>query len=547
MNLNSFFLAPFSFVLTTSISSHTLPRIYRRPRLFSMTNNSNESVCPLMSEPSLTLLAISDLHYTGMARPQHNALQQRGELARILLRKVFLRLKHMGIKPDLTVLLGDLTEDGSDRQTTLDLISLNSELMNSGIPTLTLPGNHDLPSEVFNSFFACTPGLHELNGYGFVVFNDMYTENHGCTRSEEALTMTRKIAAEHPGLPLIALQHPPIYPAIDSHYPYRPENASEVISSYQNAGVFLSLSGHYHKGQRARIHEGVLYHTVPALCEAPFRFSLIHLKGKQVEIEELSLTNTISTLCDCHCHTEHAYCGTDVDTAACIALSQAMGTSRLCLTEHAFQLYFDKKEAMRFDWQSAPEKVHAVWETPQRNRMSAYRKFAESLRSPFVKIGLEVDLFDGGNLLLAPEDAEADWDLLVGAVHFIEGFTPGKTTQKEAEKLFIRDVEHLVEHNIQILAHPFRFFARNGLDKPSNLYPIVANLLADSGVAAEINFHTYRPDPEFIRQCAEKGVKIAFASDTHDLAEAGEFWPHIQLLKQAGISPQKYNETLFSI
>lgn len=147
-----------------------------------------------MSEPSLTLLAISDLHYTGMARPQHNALQQRGELARILLRKVFLRLKHMGIKPDLTVLLGDLTEDGSDRQTTLDLISLNSELMNSGIPTLTLPGNHDLPSEVFNSFFACTPGLHELNGYGFVVFNDMYTENHGCTRSEEALTMTRKIA-----------------------------------------------------------------------------------------------------------------------------------------------------------------------------------------------------------------------------------------------------------------------------------------------------------------------------------------------------------------
>lgn len=201
---------------------------------------------------------------------------------------------------------------------------------------------------------------------------------------------------------------------------------------------------------------------------------------------------------------------------------------------------------MSFAWQSDPSLVEAVWKTPERGRMATYQRFAEKLRSPFVKIGLELDLFDDGKLLLAPEDAEVDWDILIGAVHFVQGFVPGKTEQKEAERLFLRDVERMVAHDIDVLAHPFRFFTRNKLPIPPHLYSTVADLLADSGVAAEVNFHTYQPDPEFIRQCVEKGVRIALASDTHDLSEAGEFWPHIHVLKQAGVTPKMFPEVLFS-
>jgi len=346
---------------------------------------------------------------------------------------------------------------------------------------------------------------------------------------------------------LIAIQHPPIYPAIDSHYPYRPTNASDIIDSFQKAGVILSLSGHFHKGQKARAHEGVLYHTVPALCEQPFRFSLIHLKGTRVEIEELSLAMQIPNIVDVHCHTEHAYCGTTINTASGIALSQAMGVSALCVIEHAFQLYFEKSRAMGAKWQSDPSLAEAVWATPERGRMSAYQRFAKSLRSPFVKIGLEVDLYDNGKLLLAAKDIDAEWDILIGAVHWVQGYVHGQTSQNDAERLFIRDVERLVEHDIDVLAHPFRFFMRNHLERPKHLYPVVAGLLADSGVAVEVNFHTYRPDPDFIRQCAEKGVKIALASDTHDLAEAGEFWPHVNVLKQAGITPKMYSDLIYSV
>lgn len=494
----------------------------------------------------MTILAVSDLHYTGLARQTAQLPQLRGELAQTLLKKVFLRLRHMGIQPDVAVLLGDLIENGADRNAELDLISLNGELTRSGIPFLCVPGNHDGDMTAFNTLFSSAPGLHEIGGYGFVLFNDTYNENQECVRSGADLALLQKTAAEHPEQPLIVLQHPPIYPAIDSHYPYRPTNVADIIESFQKANVVLSLSGHFHKGQKARAHEGVLYHTVPALCESPFRFSLIRLNGRKVEIEELSLAMQMSNITDVHCHTEHAYCGTTVETASGMALSQALGVSTLCIVEHAFQLYFDKKRAMSFKWQNEPAQVEAVWTTPERGRMAAYRQFAEKLRSPFVKIGLELDLYDTGNLLLAPVDRDFEWDMLIGAIHVIQDFIPGKTTQKQAEKLFIRDVEKLVEHDIDVLAHPFRFFSRNRLERPVHLYPVVAGLLADSGVATEVNFHTYSPDPEFLRQCAEKGVKIALASDTHDLGEAGEFWPHVNALKQAGITPKTFSDALFS-
>ena len=131
-------------------------------------------------------------------------------------------------------------------------------------------------------------------------------------------------------------------------------------------------------------------------------------------------------------------------------------------------------------------------------------------------------------------------------MHAIQDFVPGQTSQQEAERLFLRDVERLLEHDIDVLAHPFRFFKRNRLKVPSHLFATLAGLLADNGVAAEINFHTYQPETPFIRQCAEKGVKIALASDTHDLAEAGEFWPHVNVLRQAGITPKMFPETLFT-
>ena len=499
----------------------------------------------MKQDASLTVLAISDLHVFGMSRPYAKSGNARGELGRTLLKKVFLRLKHQGVTPDVTVLLGDLIDNPADPNSLLDLISIHGELTRCGLPCLVLPGNHDGAPEPFNARFGTPPGLYRFNGYGLVILETRYGENHEPVTPVEELARLKRIRKEHPDLPLIALQHAPAYPAIDTLFPYRIANAAQVMDAYRNCGVFLALSGHYHKGTPIRLHDEIRYYTVPALCEAPFRFSLIRIEEERVTIDVQALALPTGILTDTHCHTEHAYCGTTVDTAPVIATSKAMGIASLCLTEHAFQLYFEKHEAMGFRWQKEPERVARAWSEPGRGRMAAYRRFAEQLRSPFVKIGLEVDLYGDGELLLAPEERAFNWDILVGAIHKIRDYLPGVTTQQEAEALFLRDVEALTGHDIQVLAHPFRWFDRHHLQRPKHLYGAVADLLADNGVAVEVNYHTYSPDPAFVRLCVEKGVKVALASDTHDLAEAGEFWPHLQLLKQAGIQPKDFQTVLF--
>lgn len=411
-----------------------------------------------MTSP-FTLLAISDLHYTGLARQTLQPAMTRGELARILLKKVFLRLEHLSITPDLVVVLGDLIADGNDREADYDLLALYSELTRTGIPFIVVPGNHDRGSERFNDLFDVVPGLHRYGDYGFIVFDDIYAESHTTIRTEEALKLTERIAKENPKLPLIALQHAPIYPPIKSLYPYRPTNAAEIMESFHKSRIILSLSGHYHKGQSLRINENVYYHTVPSLVEEPYPFSLIKLEGKKVEVQEHSLKLSYPNIIDMHCHTEYAYCATTIDTATALSLSKTLGVTMQCISEHAFQLYFEKKYAMSGKWQKEPQEVQRVWKTPTRYRMDNYRRFAEKLRSPFTKIGLEVDLYNNGKLLLAPDDAEEGvWDFLIGAIHFIHDFIPGKTPQKEAEKLFLRDVEQLLRLPIKVLAHPFRFF-----------------------------------------------------------------------------------------
>lgn len=499
-----------------------------------------------MSEPSLTMLVMSDLHYTGLARQSAQSHVTRGELARTLLEKVFRRLELMGVKPDLTVLLGDVVENSEDQGADLDLVGIHCELAKSNIPFIAIPGNHDGAAEKFNAVMGSEPGLHKVGGYGFLVFNDSYNERHETTRESEWMAMTREVARENPDLPLVAVQHSPVYPPVDSGYPYRPLNAADIMESYKSNGVFLSVSGHLHKGERIRARDNTLYYTVPALCRRPFSFALIRLKGRRAEVEELSLAFDLPNLNDFHCHTGLSYCATTADAPVCIALSKALGISTLCVIEHTFQLYFERRIAMGFKWQSDSGLVDEVWQSPERGRMAMYRRYAEKLRMEGVKIGLEVDLFDNGRLLLAPED-EKGWDLLVGAIHAIADYEPGVTTQEEAEELFMRDVAHLIDSPITILAHPFRFFRWAGLEVPRHLYEEVAELLVEGGVAAEINFHRNTPDPEFFKICIERGVKLALGTDTHATEQAGELWPHVNLLRGIGVNPNRYPEVLLKL
>ena len=493
---------------------------------------------------SLDILVVSDLHYINKAEHVSRHAVRKGGWGRVLLRKCLHRMRHLGIRPGLVVVLGDLVDNGLAPGADQDLAELADTLKSMGLPALVVHGNHDGDPAIFEALFGAA-GLHEIGGYGFLVFNDTVAEGDFTTRQAADLALVDTLAATRPGLPLVVLQHNPMHPRIEDGgtYPYMLTNAPEVLDGYARAGVMLSLSGHYHTGQPPSRLGRLTAYTVPVLCEAPFAFAHVRLSGGEVEIHEHHLALDVPELTDVHCHTEYAYCGTSVSVQTCVELSTALGVGCVCLTEHAFHLYFDRETAWSYRWQTDAGLVQAAWRT-RSGRMDEYKRFVARFRGERVRLGLEVDLRANGKLLLAPEDAEG-WDLFVGAIHAIPGYVRGQTTPAETEALFLRETERLVACPIQVLAHPFRFFARERMPVPTRLYPVVAELLAARGVAAEVNFHTNVPDPDFVRECVARGVKIALGTDGHDIVETGEFEPHLKVLEQAGVGRGDLSHVLY--
>ena len=244
-------------------------------------------------------------------------------------------------------------------------------------------------------------------------------------------------------------------------------------------------------------------------------------------------------LCDGHAHTQFAYCGRGIDVQDAAALSLALGTERQGFTEHAFALYFPA-DALKFRWQSDPAFVERVWATPGRGRMVAYRALVAELRVALggrVRFGLEVDLFGGGRLCLAPEDAKG-WDYLIGAVHEVEGIDAATASDAEVERAWLRDVERLLAYPIAVLAHPFRYFPWAHRTVPRHLYRPVARMLAQAGVAAEINHHKNPFELDFFRACLEEGVRLSLGTDAHVTRDIADFLPHLATLRALGLRPE---------
>ncbi len=245
-------------------------------------------------------------------------------------------------------------------------------------------------------------------------------------------------------------------------------------------------------------------------------------------------------LCDAHAHTQFAYCSRGIDIQTAVTLSRLLGVERQGFTEHAFALYFPSN-ALKFYWQSDPAFVEAIWATPGRGRMVAYRALVSELRKTLgesVRFGLEVDLFDNGRLCLAPEDLDG-WDYLIGAIHEIEGIHPRTASDAELERAWLRDVERLLTYPIAIMAHPFRYFPWYQRTVPQHLYRSIAKQLAQAGVAAEINHHQNPFDLAFFHACLEEGVRLSLGTDAHINRTVADLLPHLNTLQALGVRPEE--------
>jgi histidinol phosphatase-like PHP family hydrolase len=235
-------------------------------------------------------------------------------------------------------------------------------------------------------------------------------------------------------------------------------------------------------------------------------------------------------LFDCHCHSELAYCRDDVTAEAVVARARQAGLAGVCITEHGPQLYCSADDF----WDARHLIEPALWQNPSASRIGAYRELAGRVRrdgAGFVRVGLEVELDFAGQMTLRAEDR--DWpDLLIGALHFRpEEITAGPRRQRH--EWFLETCSTLLHHGVDILAHPFRIFARFE-ESHEHLYAPLAELLAETNTAAEINFHhTSRPDAGFLAACIERGVKLSLGSDAHSVEVVGQFDRHLAVLREA--------------
>jgi predicted MPP superfamily phosphohydrolase len=187
------------------------------------------------------------------------------------------------------VLLGDAVQDGEVADADRDTAEVADAALATGLPVLAARGNHDIAPEQYTRLFKCRPGLHEFGGYGLLLFEDEFNYDLSATRPADQLAWPPEAAAENPDRPLIAIQHNPIYPPIVAEYPYIPTNAGEILAGYRQAGLVLSVSGHFHEGQPPVRHNGTLFSTLPCAADRPHPFAVARLDGRQVGLELLNL------------------------------------------------------------------------------------------------------------------------------------------------------------------------------------------------------------------------------------------------------------------
>lgn len=261
---------------------------------------------------------------------------------------------------------------------------------------------------------------------------------------------------------------------------------------------------------------------LPIFSLAPFSYLVIeNIDRPDIKVCHLAMDKNLN-LVDNHIHTQLAYCSDNMDLEKTISLAKIFGLKSIRITEHSGQLYYNSQDFSKVD-----SYIHGIGSAMDIDRrMDEYLDFKRKYSSNFVQFGLEVDCDFNGNFILKEEDKK-HFDFILGSMHRL---------QEINAKEFILLLDKLLKKDIDVLAHPFRIFKRNGKVVPVELFKPTAKLLKEYNTAAEINFHTNEPPVDFIRECLEVGVKFSLGSDSHNMAEIGDFSYHLSLFDDIGFS-----------
>ena len=481
----------------------------------------------------IRIAIVTDIHAPGSDRHP----ERRGELAENLLLRVVNRFNRW-IKPDITIIEGDIV-DGRDSQTAHDWFGKIRLILDKlKCPYAIVRGNHDPSADYFYKVFKRQNQL-DINGYRFVVFDDPEEPDYCARRTSDELGRFKLARFDHIG-PVISVQHVPLFPPGESDCPYNYTNAEQIITEMREHRIFLSISGHYHKGVERINAQGINFITVPALCEKPFSYMIIDAEDEKISVAAdcFQMPPALGFV-DHHVHTQLAYCSENMDVASVMKLYRDFGLKDVIFTEHTAQLYFDRDSFF-----SGTFCINGLDGAQQKNnRMRQYFELMKLSNVPAESIGLEVD-FDFHNRPVITDADKSGAKFFIGSIHKLAELQKTSPDRQEAVREFLYRTEAIAKSGVDVLAHPFRLFYRAGSKPPVALFEKVVKLLKDNNVAAEMNFHSQQDEAGFIEKCINSGVKLCLSSDSHNMYEVGELWPHLKMLEKIGVKADCFNRVL---
>jgi len=481
----------------------------------------------------IKIAIISDIHAT--EKPEKPEI--RGELAENLLLRGVNRFNRW-IRPDVVIVGGDLVDNGGSKTAPEDLAKIRGILDKLNCPYIVVRGNHDPIAEDFYKIFD-RKDQFEMKGCRFLTFDDPEEPNYCARRTIEQLDRLKSARTSFNG-PIISIQHVPLFLPGTSDCPYNYTNAEQIIAEMKKYKIFMSVSGHFHNGMGLVESDGLNFIGAPAICESPFRYMVIETDGEEVS----TMTDCFQIppelgLIDRHVHTQFAYCSENMDIASVMKVYKDFGLAGVVFTEHTGQLYFDKESFWSGDcFKRGLEDVKE-----KDNRTQQYFELMKQNNVPIQSIGFEVDFDYSGRAMIRPED-KAKAGFFVGSIHKLAKLRTDNKNWRDVYDEFLWRTEAAVKSGINVLAHPFRLFHRADSKAPKDLAEKIVKLLKDNKVAAEVNFHVQEDESEFVEMCINSGVKLCLNSDSHNMSELGELWPHLKLLEKAGVSRSDFRKVL---
>jgi len=214
-----------------------------------------------MADSSLLIAQITDTHLFNA--PDQELL---GVPTQDSLQTVLHEVKMLASQPDLLLLTGDLSQDGSvgSYQRLQDLVSP------LGIPTYWIPGNHDEPevmaTVLTKSPFSGQKSLH-VGGWHLLLLD---TSVPGCVHGQLSPTSLKWLdyelsqSTEEPAL--IAFHHPPFLVGSNWMNDIGLHNADDLFTVCdRHPRLKLALFGHIHQ-EFSHQRKGVHYLGTPSTC-----------------------------------------------------------------------------------------------------------------------------------------------------------------------------------------------------------------------------------------------------------------------------------------